>query len=131
MIDELISTPRPFADLARVLLVFIPGAVVLAYGAVVTYAYGKAWRVAHRLVEPGIEWIGLLPKHVALVTASYVGFIVLAMVEVVERLHQPFAWRSPVIFLLLLAGYKAMRDVLAYERTRITSVTIDDPTSRR
>lgn len=104
-----------WVDLLR--LVPIVGALLLV--GLIAAVLRSYWRAARR---PGAA--GLLPKHVLLVSLSFLLFVGSATVEMVHYMADPMTWRLPVHTAGVALGVLAMVEIVRFERRRIhTSVT--------
>lgn len=106
---------HPIADLVRILLILLPGAGIAAIAGLVWVRYLRIYRTMIA-VEGG--WLGLLPRHVLLISTSYLTLIGYGVVDTARRFHHPLTPRPFVFGAAFLIGMWAMWDLLDYERHR-------------
>lgn len=107
------------ADLVRVLFVFLPGAALLGMSVTILVRYFQGYRIVRQAArEAGVEfhWWGLLPRHVWLVTLSYLLLIKWAFGHVIEDLDEPFHWHVVYISVAFITGALSLWDVLGHQR---------------
>lgn len=92
-------------------LVVLLWAPLLALALLVLVSYYQAWRHA----PPGRQ--GLLPVHVAVVTASYLTLATRDAYEVATDDSDP--WNVAVVIFSLVTGLAAMVLILRFERLRM------------
>jgi MFS family permease len=106
-----------FIDVMDVLRIvgLVLGASTISVALVVTATYVKQYRTRRG------TWRGLLPRHVVLIGVSYIGLLLWAMEDMMQRFHEDPSWRIPALFVLAALGFVAMWDVLGHQRHRVRS----------
>jgi len=120
-----LATPHPWVDLARVVLVLLPGAADLGVAVVVLFHYFRAYQLTSGLISreaAKATWQGLLPRHVWAVTISYSALVAAALADTVLLLRDPLSWRPFVYAPAFAFGFLAMWDVLGHERRRLVTL---------
>ncbi len=122
-----IETGTPWQDLVRLAAIFIPGIIVLAMGLVVFVKYTRVYMLDRKLtVAQGrkSKWRGLLPIHVAAISFSYMGLVVMLLTSVAERFREPLysVPRTIVYSLMLCVGALALHIMTSQSRRRSVQI---------
>jgi hypothetical protein len=120
------TSAHPWADVLRVAN-FALGAGSIALTAVVLYAYARAYNswLGRRWL-----WMGMLPRHVVLVSLSYLTFLLMGIADSIEHLHEPVRAQTFGYFIGFALGAWSLWDLIGVEQARTIDIRKGNPTDR-
>lgn len=108
-----------FSDLLRVLLIFMPGAVLMGLTLAVVFSYYRAYRVDVKIRRlSGRPVVGLLTGHVSLIGTSYLLLVAVGIIDTLARLNEPLELHAPFRGLAFYLGCIALYKILRFEHKR-------------
>lgn len=108
-------------DFWRVMLVFVPGAIVFGFTLSTCVSYGRAMRLDRKVekVTGRASASGLIASHVFYISLSYLFLIAVAMSDTASRFHtNSLEHRAPIRFVGLCFGIWALWKLHKFENKR-------------
>lgn len=114
------------SQVVRLLVVIIPAFVLTGAVVAVGYEYGRAWRADLKIARATgapLMSAGILPRHVFLISVSYLMAILFVASTSVSNWNKPVTGFTFIAGLMLYTGLAAMLGMIKFERKRHEDVS--------